>query len=222
MRALAAIVLFGLVLLATSKDVVNLPVPMIHQRWDVPAWYDGSWGCGPTSTTMAIAFYKKLPAKQISCPKPEAHTNEFGWYIPNKYSLYGSTFDHEDNDAAGTQAWGAYGWCTKSGGAWGALCDDFVHRHQLKSNFVDANATWPMVQAALDRGNPVVLDTRLTSAGHIILARGYDTEGNIIFNDPYGDAHDPNTYGQKTNGEGVRYTWDFVKSQGRWFIEVIA
>ena len=32
----------------------------------------------------------------------------------------------------------------------------------------------------------MVLDTRLTSAGHIILARGYDSDGNIIFNDPYG------------------------------------
>jgi len=40
MRAVAAIVLAlaALLALAAAKDVVNLNVPMIHQRWDVPSW----------------------------------------------------------------------------------------------------------------------------------------------------------------------------------------
>jgi len=209
-----------LFLSASAKDVVNLNVPMIHQRWDVPQWYDGSWGCGPTSTMMSIAYYHRLPARRISCPKPTSHHNDFGWYLPNNYSFSRTLFDHMDKDAAGNPAWGAYGWCTKEGAAWAELIVEFLKLHRLDCNATMEDSQWPAVKEALDRQHPVILDTRLTEAGHIILIRGYDDKGNMIANDPYGNAHDRATYGELRNGEGVRYTFDFVKAAGHWFVEV--
>jgi len=206
-----------LLVIVFSADIVNLDVPMIHQVWDVPAWYNGDWGCGPTSTVMAISYYKKLAPFTINCPLPDPHTNDYGWYLPNNYSINGFEFDTMDYDASHHPAWGAYGFCTLSGGAWANLCQTFVEKHDLIGKFNDTS-TFDMVKAALDAGHPVILDTRLTSAGHIINIRGYDSDGNMIVNDPYGNAHSPSTYGKKRDGQGVRYTFDFVKAH--WMIEV--
>jgi len=200
-----------------AVDIVNLQVPMVHQRWDVPSWYDGSWGCGPTSTVMSLAFWKRLAPHTIDCPNPEPHTNDFGWYLPNNYTMFGYNFDVMDLDPLNKPAWGAYGFCTVNGSAWADHCADFIERHHLVANF-SLTSTWEMVKAALDKGHPVVLDTRLTSGGHIILIRGYDSDSNMIVNDPYGNAHDHSTWGKLINGEGVRYTFDFVKAH--WMIEV--
>jgi len=205
---------------ADSKDVVNLNVPMIHQRWDVPAWYDGSWGCGPTSATMAIAYHKKLAPIPISCPLPNPHHNNFGWYLPNNYTVFDSMFDRKQMDPQKHITMGAYGWCTNNGGAEYPRVADFISRHKLTAKLVSSGSTFTMVKAALDRGHPVVLDTRLTSAGHIILVRGYDDQGNMIVNDPYGDAHDRATYGKKLNGENKYYTFEFTKAAGHWLVEV--
>jgi len=203
-----------------GKDIVNLNVPMIHQRWDVPSWFDGSWGCGPTSATMAIAYYKKLAPKTIACPLPTAHKNDYGWYLPNNYSVSGSIFERKQPDPKGHVAMGAYGWCTNGGGAEYPRVADFISRHKLTANLVSSGSTYAMVKAALDRGHPVVLDTRLTSAGHIIIVRGYDDKGNMIVNDPYGNAHDRGTYGKLLNGENQYYTFEFTSAAGHWFVEV--
>jgi len=202
---------------ALAVDIVNLPVPMVHQRWDVPSWYDGSWGCGPTSTIMAIAYHKRLTPNTIQCPKPTPHTNDYGWYLPNNYTMFENTFNGMDLDASKKPAWGAYGFCTIDGSAWSTLCADFAAKHELTS-ILTPNSSFAMVKAALDKGHPVVLDTLLTSGGHIIAIRGYDSDGNMIVNDPYGDAHDRTTYGTLLNGEGLRYTYEFVKA--RWMLEV--
>jgi hypothetical protein len=65
----------------------------------------------------------------------------------------------------------------------------------------------------------VILSTRLSSVGHIILV--YDTapDSILVCNDPWGNANKPN-YGKKINGAGVKYTYQQV--QARWMVEVWA
>jgi hypothetical protein len=62
-----------------------------------------------------------------------------------------------------------------------------------------------------------VLDTRLSSVGHIIVGLGYDGT-SVIANDPWGNANNPNTWGKKIDGNYVTYTW--TKVAARWMIEV--
>lgn len=100
---------------AYSTDVINWPVPMIHQKWDVPTWYDGSWGCGPTSTVMGISYFGRLTPIPIELTYPTDHTNDYGWYLPNNYTWGDTTFDREQPDASGNPTWGAYGYCTTDG-----------------------------------------------------------------------------------------------------------
>jgi len=59
----------------------------------------------------------------------------------------------------------------------------------------------------------------LTSAGHLILVKGYMANGNLIANDPWGDANKPG-YGSSMNGANVEYTWAKVKA--KWMVEVWA
>jgi len=217
---LCVAILCGLVGIYEAKDIVNLPAPMVHQVWDVPSWYDGAWGCGPTSAIMAIAYNNGVSPKNITCPLPTPHTNAYGWYLPSNYTVGRSTFDRMQLDPHKHDSWGAFGWCTNDGGAEYQRVADFISRHNLVAKLIPEGSNYQMVKDALDRGHVVVLDTRLTTSGHIILIRGYDDQGNMIANDPYGDAHDRSTYGKKTNGEGVYYTFDFVKAAGHWLVEV--
>jgi uncharacterized protein YvpB len=64
----------------------------------------------------------------------------------------------------------------------------------------------------------VILSTKLTSAGHIILVKGYDTNNDSLYaNDPWGNANLAN-YGQVYNGANVKYTWE--KAKPKWMIVV--
>lgn len=91
--------------------------------------------------------------------------------------------------------------------------------------FPSAPHTHTTPHTAIDRGATVVLDTKLTSSGHILFVYGYDTgddgtHTDIILNDPYGNAYDRNTYGTLLNGQEVTYTWDMVYATDRWMVEV--
>ncbi|KAH3743498.1 flagellar basal body rod modification protein [Pelomyxa schiedti] len=205
------------VCLSAAADIVNLDVPMVHQKWDVPTWYDGSWGCGPTSTLMAVAYWGRLLPYTIWLDEPDSHTNDYGWYVPNVYTWGETTFNVTQDDASGNPAWGAYGWCTVEGAAWAEKMQSYANQHNLLSDF-NQTATLDYVKLLLDKGHVVVLDTWLTSSGHIITVRGYDDSDRVICNDPYGNANNKKTYGTLTDGENVYYTWDFVGP--KWMIDV--
>jgi len=59
-------------------------------------------------------------------------------------------------------------------------------------------AAWLAVEAELNYGAPVVLATTLKGFGHIVVVKGYTTDGRLIVNDPY--------WGRPGAGEIV-YSW---------------
>jgi uncharacterized protein YvpB len=192
-----------------------LNVPYVNQRWDTPDNFGGSWACGPTSAVMAMAYFGKIHLHPITCSSPTPHTSDFGWYVPNIYtSPTGFTFNRMQTDSAGHPAYGAWGTCTDGGGAWAWRIQDYARNHGLAADFYDT-ATFQLVKTAIDSGNLVILSTQLSSAGHIILVRGYNADGSIVVNDPWGNANLP---GWPANGNGVTYKWAFP--QPKWCIVI--
>lgn len=193
----------------TGNPVVNLAVPYVHQVWDTADTFDGNWACGATSAVMALAYYRKLTPRPITISQPTTHSNDYGFYVSSVYTAFGYTFNRLQNDASGRPAYGGYGHTTISGSAWAYLIYDYVRRHDLQYEYKAGNqVTFDNIKAALDQGHPVILSTRLTSAGHIILVRGYTDDRKLIVNDPYGNRYGPNGYGRQRDGENVQYSWD--------------
>ncbi|WP_161569237.1 C39 family peptidase [Candidatus Oscillochloris fontis] len=196
--------------------VVNLPVPYIHQLWDTADSFAGRWACGPTSAVMALAYYRKIPPQPITISKPTVHTNDYGYYVSSVYTAFNYTFNRQQNDSAGKAAYGGYGHTTDGGMAWAWRIQGYVERHGLQHEF-DSTPTFDEIKSKLDQGYLVVLSTDLTSAGHIILVRGYTNDNKIIVNDPYGNKYGPNGYG-KYDGGNVQYEWS--KFKAKWMVVV--
>jgi MYXO-CTERM domain-containing protein len=192
----------------------DLAMPYIHQVYDTPDDFAGGWACGPTSTLMCVLHYGRLQPWPITASTPYSHTSDYGAYDAYTYTAYGSTFDRVQDDARGSPATGAYGWCTDGGAAWAYRMQDYAQRHNLSSDFYSPSS-FGDVQAAIDDGKTVALSTYLTSAGHIIAIKGYTTDGRLVANDPYGDK---NQGYMNYAGEGAVYTWAQVNSS--WFITV--
>jgi hypothetical protein len=195
----------------------NFNVTMIHQRFDVGDSFNGNWACGPTSATMAIAYFGKLAKKPIYSSKPHGHYNDYGWYISNKYtSPTGFVFDRAQNDPSGRPAQGAYGHCTENGLAWAWRIQSFCENHGLKTKFY-SQATMGIIQQALNSNQLVILSTNIVGLGHIFLVKGYKGSTTIYANDPYGDATKPG-YGTAMNGANVVYNFEWVRP--KWMVTV--
>jgi len=196
---------------------VNYNVYYIHQLWDTGNSFNGGWACGPTSSTMAVTFWNKLGKHPIKTDQPTPHMNDYGWYVSNQYKSNQTSyvFNRMQNDASGKNAWGAYGTCTEDGAAWAWRMQLFCEKHGLTTKFYDT-ATFSAIQTALNAKHLIILSTQLSSVGHIILIRGFDGN-NLMVNDPYGDANQPN-WGKADNGGNVKYTWPQVKA--KWMVEV--
>jgi hypothetical protein len=196
-----------LALLDTGE--VNLDVPMIHQVWDVGDSFKGNWACGPTSATMAVAYYGKLEKKPIKCSKPYEHYNDYGWYVSNKYtSPTGFVFDRSEKDSNGTLAQGAYGHCVEDGMAWAWRIQSFCSKHGLKTSFHD-KIYFHEIQQALNSNQLVILSTNIIGYKHLFLVKGYKGTTTIYANDPFGDAKQQG-YGTKMNGANVAYNFEWV------------
>lgn len=195
------------VLVAAQKK--DIDVPYINQRWDTPNSFGGAWACGPTSSAMAMAHFGKIQKHPITCNQPTVHTSDYGWYVSEIYtSPTGFVFNRMQKDSNGHPAYGAYGTCTEGGGAWARRIQEYVQDHGLKADFYPT-CSYDLVTKSINAGNLVILSTQLTSAGHIILVRGYD-HGKIIVNDPWGNA---NIHGYTGSGYGVTYTWAQAKTK---------
>jgi len=64
------------------------------------------------------------------------------------------------------------------------------------------------VIGTLENRNPVIVHTRLTTKGHIIVLRGCDETGFFV-NDPFG-AWFPDGYRTNLNGENLHYFYDLI------------
>ncbi len=186
--------------LPASRVVVNLPVPYLSQAWDVPDGFDGSGSCGPCSALMILMLAGKASPQFMSVRDSYPHISPFGSAIPPVQKAI----------------------CEPGMGA--------VHAKMLSylrpsfpgvAIFYDAKANWKRVQRELDAHRPVMLGTSVTPAGHLMVARGYLSDGRLIVNDPAGDREklaridSPNGPYSPTGsrywnggGNGAIYDWD--------------
>ncbi len=212
-----------------TNAVVNWRVPYIHQLYDTYDWFDGNNACGPTSAVMALAYYKRFAPHPISVSSPILHTSDYGWYITTQYSAQSactgtSTFDRTQTDPRGNSAAGAYGYTTDNGSAYAYRIQDYALKHDTQSMFeyTSGSNAQSDLQGDLRGGAIVLLSTGLTSAGHIIVVRGYTQDGNYIVNDPFGknlggrDNYDHCNASNIHCGEQIEYTWNQMNPS--WYV----
>ncbi len=201
---------------------VNLQVPYIHQRHDTADDFHGAWACGPTSVAMILAYYGLLEPRPIHLANPVPHESPYGWYLSNRFTHNGRTFDKSAATQSGA-AIGLYGsildqfnglWLASAGATGGAkgilpVLESFMQpignrvRTIMKPKPED-------VIASLDEGHPVILSGDVFTWKHILVIRGYyrdPASGRIhwIVNDPDG-------YQVRAGYDGgnVVYAWEEI------------
>lgn len=222
-----------------GPTVVKLDVPYMHQVMDFGS-ADGNWACGPTSIAMVLAYYGKLQPwndyvaeqaasvpttpltnatsapsvtpLQASKPNPSAN---FSPYVTTPYTNNGHTYSATARDPLGNRVAGLYGAICPTGFADWSLMADVLQWHGLSSRQI--GPSWDAIVAALKRGHPVLIGNGLTSEGHILVAIGYTTNGQLLVNDPYGNRFAPGYGG--TSGKGLFYPWTCMRARNA--LEVI-
>ena len=195
--------------LPPSRAVVSLTVPYLNQVYDAPTGFRrGEGACGPTSMLMALAFFGKITPKPELVPGRYDKPSLYAAYLPE---IYGKV-------------------CEPGLGAVHAkMLDYFRPQFPGVAIFYNEKATPDLVKRELDAGRPCILGTQVTSAGHIMVARGYLADGRFLVNDPAGDRERPaiapgagplagysKTGVRYWNGDGDKavYEWDVL--QVRW------
>ncbi|MCK5842455.1 MAG: C39 family peptidase [Candidatus Sabulitectum sp.] len=191
---------------ATDDPAAHFDVPYMHQRWDTPDWFDGSWSCGPTSCMMAVQYYNRLTPDSVWCSSPTGHWSEWGNYIPTEYTFLGYTYDILGESPDEVWVPGAHGFICR--GYQGAGWDEMVlwmDRHELDSYRL--GTTWSACTGELNNSWPIVASTTSPfTNGHILLFNGYYDDHSVICNDSYGDQNEPG-WGTLPNGKDVVYDW---------------
>jgi len=172
-----------------SEPMLNNYAPYLHQVYDTPDDYNGSWSCGPSSCMMAQGKYSILPHHDVTCSYPWSHTSHWGWYINNIYTFNGITYDTLGLAAGDVWVYGAHGFiCREYGGAVWAYMRDWLNQHTLIST-IDYSPTWSEYTSEIDGGYVVVASNTIRGLGHIILFKGYEADHSFYVNDPWGNAN---------------------------------
>ena len=190
----------------TDDPAAHFDVPYMHQRWDTPDWFNGSWSCGPTSCMMAAQYYQRLTPDSIWCSYPEGHWSQWGNYIPVEYTFLGHTYDVLGLSPGSVWVPGAHGFiCRNAGGAYWSYMILWMEQHGLDSDSL--GTTWSACTTELNGDWPVVASTTSPyTGGHILLFNGYYDNHSVICNDAYGDQNEPG-WGSYYNGKDVVYDW---------------
>ena len=190
---------------STDDPDAHFDVPYMHQRWDTPDWFNGSWSCGPTSCMMAVQYYMMLTPDSIwaSYPSP-GHWSLWGNYIPVEYIFLGYTYDELGKSPDSVFVPGAHGFICPDGSAWWNNMVDFLNQHEVSSAW--AGTSWSTLTGQIDSDYPVVCSSNVLGCGHIILFNGYYADHTVVVNDPFGDANESG-WGNYYNGKDVLYDW---------------
>ncbi|QSQ26655.1 C39 family peptidase [Pyxidicoccus parkwayensis] len=182
----------------------------INQVYDTRDNFDGRGSCGPTSAVMTMASYQ-LSEWGIWVNYGGNHYSPYGRYLTDSYSYNGTTFSYTEPDYSGAGAWaGAHGWVYSAccGAVWADLLS-YLNRHTGWAQQHGWDETW--IKGELNRGQLVAASGGMTSAGHIILIKGYTTDGKWIVNDPFG----VNTSGGPGGGDQT-YTTAYIRPSQVW------
>lgn len=198
----------GASVFSVSGVQVNLDVPYIQQLKMVPSNFDGNWACGPAAASMIAGYYKKLTPRSDTF---QGNFTQYGWYISNVFDspATGYTFNRYERDPKGRPTPGAYGHIVQGTLAYAWRLTDYFTRLGLNPTF-RANVSSNLVKNYLSAGKPVLLSTTIKGFGHIVVAKGYTTDGRIIVNDPY--------WGKPGAGEIVYAWWQFGSTP--WMITI--
>jgi uncharacterized repeat protein (TIGR01451 family) len=195
-------------LLPTVKGALEtkkLSVPYVHQCYDTPKDFLGTYACAPTSAVMIIAYYGRVPPSPITVSQPSPHTSDYGAYVSTEYTYNGHVFS---NTVTITESFG-----TMSGkGAWGYIWQgevdlvsyhlmNYLDEHDLDASFAEApseSQARDIVQTQIDAGRPLIGRTYLTGVppigwGHYVVIVGYEIDASggfwYLVNDPFGDKN---------------------------------
>ena len=193
------------VVFSTDDPDAHFDVPYMHQRWDTPDWFNGSWSCGPTSCMMAVQYYMMLTPDSIwaSYPSP-GHWSLWGNYIPVEYTFLDFTYDDLGESPGGVFVPGAHGFICPDGGAWWNNMVAFLNQHEVSSAW--AGTSWSTLTGQIDSDYPVICSSTVLGYGHIILFNGYYADHTVVVNDPFGNANESG-WGNYYNGKDVMYDW---------------
>ncbi|WP_163992948.1 C39 family peptidase [Pyxidicoccus caerfyrddinensis] len=194
---------------AVIQGLTNRAI-QINQVYDTRDNFDGRGSCGPTSAVMTMASYQ-LGEWGIWVNYGGNHYSPYGRYLTDAYSYNGTSFSYTEPDYSGAGAWaGAHGWVYSAccGAVWADLLS-YLNRHTGWAQQHSWDAAW--IQGELNRGQLVAASGGMTSAGHIILIKGYTTDGRWIVNDPFG----VNTSGGPGGGDQI-YTTAYIRPSQVW------
>lgn len=190
---------------AVSPSAVSFTIPYLHQAYDTPDWFNGNSACGAASAVMCLAYYGVLPTWTVTCSRPYPHTNDYGRYICEKYTINGFTFDIGGQDPDGTIGYGGFGYIIRNN--WQNTKEymaEYARLHGVNSN-VDWFPSRAKLQNEIRAKMPLVVLNSLTSSGHYVAAVGYDQEAtSVIVNDPWGNK---NYAYPSFLGAGAIYDW---------------
>ncbi len=197
-----------------KKSITHLtnPVPYVHQLYDAPTGRNGNAACAPTTSTMALAYYNRLPKWPVAAENYPSvtgsnHTCDYSGYVLDRYKYNEHSFDAYSSSK---NAYGgyAYMWVSPYTSPGSGGMQGFQNHHDMISgNYVWlSNATFQKTCDEIDNQYPHSICSWITHSGHLTLAVGYvNGQHTVIFNDPWGNK---NTAGYPSyDGLDSYYDW---------------
>lgn len=192
--------------LSRAEVLISRQVPYTHQVYDTPDAHYGYGSCAPTTAIMAVAYYNKLPKWPTSISKLYPHTSDYGSYVSTRYRFNEHYFDESHTTTGGDLAYGGYGYM------WGLGSPNSQMRNYMQLHYFESLQKWndnvffADVLTEINADYPLPMCVMLSSAGHLILAKGYiANQHTLIFSDPYGDKNTPSW--PSYDGQKANYDW---------------
>jgi Tol biopolymer transport system component len=192
---------------ALMQSIVMVPgtVPYVHQKYDTPDWHAGSGSCAPTTSSMVLAYYNRLPYWDITCSSPSSHISHYGNYVADYYRYNEIYYNVAAGDAAGNNACGGFGYMWNGSSSPYQSMATYLTNHDINS-VISYTTTFNEVKAQIDSAFTFPICNTLTTAGHLTLAVGYvNNQHTLIFNDPYGNKN--NGTWPNYSGTNSYYDW---------------
>jgi len=171
----------------TPMALTNSAV-FVNQIYDTPDAFDGRGSCGPTSSVMNLGGYQLGPWPMY-VNYGGYHETDYGQYVTGVYS-YGVTYSWTEPDYSGRGAWaGAHGYMFIPGvgspwsGGWGVY--DYLDHHTGWAQYNGGFNSGTVVNQ-LNGRYLVVAGGTIHGLSHIVLIKGYTSDGGWVVNDPYG------------------------------------
>lgn len=196
-----------------TKSITHLinDVPYIHQKYDAPTGRNGGSACAPTTSTMALAYYNRIPKWPIGATTytyvTGKTTSDFGGYVLDRYKYNEHSFDAYSSTK---NAYGgyAYMWVSPYTSPGSGGMQAFQNLHDMASGGYIwlSSCTFEKTQLEINNQYPHPICSWITHSGHLTLVVGYvNGQHTAIFNDPWGNKNTPGY--PSYDGTDAYYDW---------------